>query len=113
MPSARSLPQDQGPEPVNEVRLVGRQSGDPQVRVMPSGDEAVVFRLVVPREGSSVPVDVLDCIAWRGDVRRRAVRGESGTWWEVRGSLRRRFWRAAGGPASRTEIEVVALRRAG
>ena len=30
---------------------------------------------------------------------------------EVEGVLRRRFWRGAAGPASRYEVEVVALRR--
>jgi single-strand DNA-binding protein len=30
---------------------------------------------------------------------------------EVRGSLRRRFWRAGPGAVSRTEVEVVRLRR--
>lgn len=112
MPRNQTTSDATAPDPVNEVHLVGRQSGTAETRVMPSGDEAVVFRLVVPRTGSTAPVDVLDCIAWRSDVRRRAARGESGTWWEVRGSLRRRFWRTGAGPASRTEIEVAALRRA-
>ena len=32
---------------VNEVRLVGTVSGDPEVRVLPSGDELSVVRVVV------------------------------------------------------------------
>jgi len=31
---------------------------------------------------------------------------------EVRGALRRRFWRAGGGAVSRSEVEVVQVRRA-
>ncbi len=34
---------------VNEVRLVGRVSRDPEQRVLPSGDEMWTFLLVVPR----------------------------------------------------------------
>lgn len=35
--------------PVNAVTLCGRVSGAPTVRELPSGDEIVTFRLVVPR----------------------------------------------------------------
>jgi single-strand DNA-binding protein len=34
---------------VNEVRLVGRVSGEPETRTMPSGDEVVLLRVVVRR----------------------------------------------------------------
>ncbi len=37
------------PAGVNEVRLVGRVSGMPEVRAMPSGDEVVQLRVVVRR----------------------------------------------------------------
>jgi single-strand DNA-binding protein len=39
------------------------------------------------------------------------VRVPDGTEVEVRGSLRRRFWRSPTGPASRYEVEVRSLRR--
>ena len=41
---------------VNEVRLVGRVSGEPTVRTLPSGDEVVTLRVVVSRTDGR-PVD--------------------------------------------------------
>ena len=104
---------------VNEVRLVGRLSRDPEERVLPSGDAVWTFRLVVPRpEGgrSRQSVDTLECAVWGG-----RVRGSVATWAaddvvEVTGSLRRRFFATGGGRASRVEIEVASgrlVRRAG
>lgn len=104
---------------VNEVRLVGRLAAEPVARELPSGDSLVSFRLVVERAG--VPtrpgarkpptVDTLDCAAWRSGVRRSAVRLRTGDVVEVQGALRRRFWRTPGGPASRSEVEVLKVRR--
>jgi single-strand DNA-binding protein len=102
---------------VNEVRLVGRLSGEPVVRVLPSGDELTVWRLVVARSpdkaaARSPSVDTIDCVARRPSIRRMAVRWSAGDTLEVKGALRRRFWRGAGGPASRCEVEVSAATRA-
>lgn len=115
--------------PVNEVRLVGRVSGQPTVREMPSGDELVQFRLVVPRAArrrsraagaagsgsaaSGSTVDTIDVACWSSRVRRAAVRLPDGQGVEVRGSLHRRFFAAAGGRASRYEVEAHVLRRVG
>lgn len=102
---------------VNEVRLVGRLSGEPAVRVLPSGDELTVWRLVVDREpDKSVPrspsVDTIDCVAQRASVQRMAARWSAGDVLEVQGALRRRFWRGAGGTASRCEVEVSVVKKA-
>jgi single-strand DNA-binding protein len=108
-----------GPVAVNEVRLVGRLSRDPEERVLPSGDAVWTFRLVVARpEGgrSRQSVDALECAVWGG-----RVRGSVATWAaddvvEVAGSLRRRFFSTGGGRASRVEVEVASgrlVRRAG
>ncbi len=98
---------------VNEVRLVGRMSGEPEERVLPSGDQVVVFRLVVARDDGRP--DTIDCAAFRGDVRRKLRGWVPGDHVELEGALRRRFYRAAGAPASRYEVEVrsaVRVRRA-
>jgi single-strand DNA-binding protein len=95
---------------VNEVRLRGRWVGAEQ-RTLPSGDQVVVARLVVPREGGGV--DTLDCAVWTPALRRRVLRLADDAVVEVTGSLRRRFWRTPGGPASRYEVEVSGLRRVG
>lgn len=103
----------------NEVVLGGRVSGEPTVRVLPSGDELVSWRLVVGRDnhrvsptGRQLPtVDTIDCVAFRAGVRRTAARWAGGEVIEVRGELRRRFWRGAQGAASRCEVEVLEIRK--
>ncbi len=107
----------------NEVVLAGRLAAAPEVRTLPSGDLLTSFRLVVGRPPAArgrsgrepsprpVPVDTLDCVAWRSAVRRSASGWLPGDILEVTGALRRRFWRSPGGTASRCEVEVVAARR--
>lgn len=105
---------------VNEVRLVGRVSQAPEERVLPSGDALWTFRLVVSRPSAGgvwrQSVDALECAVWGGRVRRSVATWCEGDVVEVTGAVRRRFFRAAGGAASRVEIEVAGgrlIRRAG
>ena len=102
----------------NTVSLVGRVSGVPQERTLPSGDQVVTFRLVVQRgdqRGSAARsrqrVDTLDCAAWGARVRRTVVAWQSGDTVEVQGALRRRFRRTPAGPTSRVEVEIRTARR--
>lgn len=97
----------------NAVHLVGRVANAPEVREMPSGDEAVVWRLVVDRTQPDTRgrVDTLACIAWAAAPRRAAPRWREGDIVEIDGALRRRFWRTPTGPASRYEVEVQRARR--
>ena len=102
----------------NEVLLVGRVSGTPQERELPSGDVLVAWRVVVdrppgrrPTTGRSPTIDTVDCVAWSGAVRRTARGLGDGDVVSLQGALRRRFWRAGPGAASRTEVEVESLRR--
>jgi single-strand DNA-binding protein len=103
----------------NEVVLAGRVSGEPTVRALPSGDELVSWRLVVGRDnrglspsGRQLPtVDTIDCVAFKATVRRVAARCGGGEVIEVRGALRRRFWRGAQGAASRCEVEVLEIKK--
>jgi single-strand DNA-binding protein len=95
--------------PVNHVVLRGRVSVDPVVRVLPSGDEIVSVRLVVPRgDGRS---DALDASAWSARLRRSAASWKAGDVVEIEGAVRRRFWRTPQGAASRWEIEASSGRR--
>ena len=96
---------------VNEVRIVGRISQWPVERVLPSGDVVWTFRVVVARPmgaaQSRQQVDALDCAAWSARARRSVA-----TWCvddvvEVSGSVRRRFFRAGNGAASRFEVEMA------
>ncbi|MCW2714078.1 MAG: hypothetical protein JWN88_1125 [Frankiales bacterium] len=101
----------------NEVLVVGRVSGSPQERQLPSGDLLVSWRVVVDRAVKAVPgvrtatVDTVDCTAWTPGLRRTARGLSDGDVVQVEGALRRRFWRAGGGAASRCEVEARALRR--
>lgn len=98
---------------MNEVRLAGRISADPEERVLPSGDRLWVFRLVVqrpPDDRSRCRVDTLDCAVWAGRARRSVAGWRAGDEVEVSGAVRRRFFRAGGSAASRVEIEVAAGR---
>lgn len=97
----------------NTVHLIGRVAAAPEVREMPSGDLAVVWRIVVDRAepGPRGRVDTLACIAWSAGQRRTALRWHAGDVIELDGALRRRFWRTPGGPASRYEVEVHKGRR--
>ena len=104
----------------NEVVLVGRVSGVPEERELPSGDVLVSWRVVVDRPVPRRPppagtrattIDTLDCVAWTAAVRRTARGLAEGDVVSVEGALRRRFWRGGAGAASRCEVEVEALRR--
>lgn len=127
-PTVPTRAPEQSPS-VNEVHLLGRLAGQPVRRELPSGDVMVSFRLVVPRPRSSrssrsagrgggagssrsPTVDTIDCVTFRRDIQRRVERMPDGVRIEVRGALRRRFWRAGGGAVSRSEVEVVQVRRA-
>lgn len=99
----------------NDVTLVGRLAAPAEERELPSGDAIATFRVVVgrpPRAGSRAPaVDALECVAWAGAARRTVLGWAKDDVVEVTGALRRRFWRAGGGAASRTEVEVLRARR--
>lgn len=105
--------------PRNEVVLVGRVPAAPEERELPSGDVLVTWRLVVgrppgrrPPEGvRATTVDTLDCVAWSAATRRAAAALLPDDVVEVTGALRRRFWRAGAGAASRCEVEVSSVRR--
>lgn len=99
---------DSETQAVNEVRLVGRVSQDPERRELPSGDVLWTFRLVVARPADHVgpSVDTIDCAAWTGRAQRSVSAWHAGDVVEVNGSVRRRFFRGGAGAASRTEVEV-------
>ena len=96
----------------NSVFLRGVFAGEAIVRTLPSGDELCSFRITVARPpGARARVDSIDCSSTAAAVRRGALRCQPGDLVEVRGSLRRRFWRGpAGGPSSRYEVEVASLK---
>lgn len=96
------------PNAVNEVRLVGRVSQQPEEKVLPSGDVMWSFRVVVARGPgrSRQKVDALECAAWTARSRRSVATWRPDDLVEVRGAVRRRFFGTAGGSQSRVEIEM-------
>ena len=101
-------------EPKNEVFLLGRVSSAPVEKVLPSGDTVVEFRLVVTRSqprSRKKEIDTLDIAAWSTRSRASALKLRPDTWVEVDGAVRRRFWQAPTGLASRWQVEASAIRR--
>jgi single-strand DNA-binding protein len=105
-------------ERANVVLLRGRISGEPEERELPSGDVMVTFRLVVRREpspmtkGSRQVSDWVACTAWGGRARASARAWHLGDEVEVRGALRRRYYRGGTGtPGTSLEVEMLTGRR--
>lgn len=103
--------QDEGAG-ANEVRLVGRVSGSPEEKVLPSGDRLWSFRVVVARAAprGRQTVDALECVAWSSRVRRSVATWRDGDVVELSGALRRRFYRAGAATVSRVEVEATRTR---
>ncbi|MFA7324096.1 MAG: single-stranded DNA-binding protein [Candidatus Nanopelagicales bacterium] len=102
-------------EGVNDVRLVGRLGQQVAIRELPSGDEIITFTVVVPREGrrreNGPRVDSIACQTMRAAVRSKVEAWEPGTWVDLQGAIRRRFWKGGNGLASATEIDVRSISR--
>ncbi|WP_375476163.1 single-stranded DNA-binding protein [uncultured Jatrophihabitans sp.] len=95
----------------NRIFLRGKLAGPPLLRDLPSGDVLAVFRLTVARPpGEQVRVDSLECASTKPRVLRVLTRAAVGDTLEVDGSLRRRFWRAPTGPASRYSVDAASVR---
>jgi single-strand DNA-binding protein len=98
-------------EYVNQVSLIGRLSGEPFEKVLPSGDKVVEFRVVIERGTNSVKdkrkvVDTIDVAAWSALNRKVALKLDENSWVYVFGSIRRRFWQSPAGLASRWQVEA-------
>jgi single-strand DNA-binding protein len=95
---------------LNDLLLRGRISAASLEKELPSGDKLVEFRLIVSRERRD-GVDTLDIGAWSAKSRRMALSLKPDEWIEVSGAVHRRFWRGAGGLASRWQVEAVEISR--
>ena len=100
--------------PRNEVFLEGRVSNLPVEKQLPSGDTVVEFRVVIDRRksrGDRREVDTLDVAVWLSSPRKRALTLQVDDWVAIEGAVRRRFWKAPTGLASRWQVEASQLRR--
>jgi single-strand DNA-binding protein len=94
---------------VNVVILQGTLSRPPTARDLPSGDQMVAFEVTTrPAEGPAETVPV----CWL-DPPRRALAFVAGAEVVVTGRVRRRFFRAGGATASRTEVVADTVLPAG
>lgn len=93
---------------IDLVVLCGHLSSEPTVRDLPSGDEMRTYEVTVreaDRAAASVPVVMIGG---------RAPQATAGSRVAVVGHVRRRFFRAGGATASRTEVladDIVVVRR--
>lgn len=98
---------------LNHVELIGRVSAAPETRVLPSGDQIVSFRLIVPRDLAArrrtrQTVDTVQCTAWTAALRRKVARLTAGATVQVSGQLRIRFSRGPGGVLGRVTVDLEA-----
>lgn len=94
----------------NSVLLVGRVSGEISEKELPSGDRVAEFRIVVARDDRE-GFDTFDIAVWKASLRKRALGLDNEEWLEVKGVLRRRFWRSGAGVASRWQVEGREIKR--
>ena len=100
--------------PVNSVLLVGRVTSKGVEKLLPSGDKVFEFRIVVGRaksRGARKEVDSLDIAAWSAKTRKAALSIKIDSWVQVSGAVRRRFWQAPSGLASRWQVEASEVLR--
>ncbi|MBK5221481.1 MAG: single-stranded DNA-binding protein [Acidimicrobiia bacterium] len=112
-PTEQTAPtEDAGPEATTGVNLVvvrGHLSSDPVQRELPSGDLLHSYELTV-RSGD-LPADTVPVVLIGAVPPKNLCRGSEVL---VVGRVRRRFFRAGGSTASRTEVvaeRIVAARR--
>jgi single-strand DNA-binding protein len=93
---------------VNLAVLRGTCSSPAQSRVLPSGDTIVQLQLTTRSDSGavSVPVAVRKPAAWVESI-------DAGARLVIVGTVRRRFFRAGGGTASRVEVDAELVARAG
>jgi single-strand DNA-binding protein len=92
---------------MNLAVVAGTLSSDPEIRTLPSGDRRATLQVSIrlgDAPATSVPVALVSPPAWVESV-------GTGDAVVVAGSVRRRFFRAAGATASRVEVEGRAVAR--
>lgn len=94
---------------VNKVVLIGRVSGEPEWRDLRNGDKVAIWRLVVKRDvvrDPSATIDTIQCATFDPRVQQVLHHCQDGDTLEVRGALRRRFWRLGNRIANSYEVNV-------
>lgn len=92
---------------MNTVHLLGRLTGDPELRQTPSGTSVVSFSVAVNRLGKDNGTDFIRCVAWRGSGETIARYFTKGKPISIYGRLRIKSYKdKQGNSRSSTEVEV-------
>lgn len=96
---------------LNNVVMMGRVTGDPELRSTSAGVEVTSFRIAVDRDyvkpGEDRKTDFFDVVAWRGLATFVCRYFHKGSLIAVSGSLQTRMYEDKNGN-KRTAIEIVA-----
>lgn len=91
---------------MNQVALIGRLAGDPELKHTPKGVAVTQFRLAVDRRSKDKATDFFTVIAWRTLAETVANHLQKGRLIAVSGRLQHREWERDG--QQRSAVEVVA-----
>ena len=95
---------------LNEVLLIGRLTGDPELKQTPSGVSVTSFSIAVNRrytKGEEQQADFINIVAWRNTAEFIAKYFQKGSAIFVKGALQTRSWTDQNGN-KRYATEVVA-----
>lgn len=97
---------------LNDIKLMGRLTRDPELRYTQSGTPVASFSLACEKDytepDGSRPVDFIDCVAWRGVGETIAKHLSKGRMILVSGRLQIRNWTDSEGHRHRSAEVVVA-----
>lgn len=92
---------------MNTVHLLGRLTGDPELRKTPSGTSVASFSVAVNRLGKDNGTDFISCVAWRESGESIARYFTKGKPIAVAGRLRTESYKdKQGNNRNRTEVVV-------
>ena len=92
---------------MNTVHLLGRLTGDPELRQTPSGTSVASFSVAVNRMGKDNGTDFISCVAWRESGESIAQYFTKGKPIAVTGRLRTESYKdKQGNNRNRTEVVV-------
>lgn len=92
---------------MNTVHLLGRLTGDPELRQTPSGTSVVSFSVAVSRGNKEKGTDFISCVAWRESGESIARYFTKGKPIAVSGRLRTESYKdKQGNNRNRTEVVV-------
>lgn len=92
---------------LNNISLQGRLVRDPELRNTQTGIPVASFTIACDRGGKDLPVDFIDCVAWKGTAEMVSRFFHKGNMIFLKGRLQSRKWEDKEGN-KRTSWEVVA-----